>query len=248
MTNNGRINENQTSMKLQKDKIPFTQVANEVLISTTLSWKAKGIYAYLFSKPDGWEFSANRIKDEALDGRHTVLAALKELEKKGYLERKKLGNGRVEYYLKHSIQSPKSGLRVDDPKSENRTVQKPHSAETDTISNKESPSNIDKESNIPEASSGRLIEEVIKLFEEVNPACKFFYNRPPQRKASQQLIDEYGFEQVERVIKYLPKSNKITYLPTIMTPMQLWEKYQALKDGVERKGKQLSTKGRGLEI
>ena len=107
---------------------------------------------------------------------------------------------------------------------------------------------ITKDNNtkdIPETSSG-LIVEVLKLFETVNPAVKGYYGRPPQRKACQNLIDEYGFEEVSKVIAFLPKSNKIAFLPTITTPIQLWEKYQALKDGIQRRKGELSTKGRGI--
>ena len=39
-------------MKLVKQNVPFTMVANEVLKDPKLSFKAKGLYAYLFSKPD----------------------------------------------------------------------------------------------------------------------------------------------------------------------------------------------------
>ena len=103
-----------------------------------------------------------------------------------------------------------------------------------------------KEIDTPETSSGGLVSQVIKLFEEVNPATKSYYNRPPQRKACQSLIDEYGFEEVSKVIAFLPRSNKMSFVPTITTPIQLWEKYQALKDGLQRKKSELSTKGKGL--
>ena len=100
----------------------------------------------------------------------------------------------------------------------------------------------------PAGTSPALIVEIIKLFEGVNPAVKSYYNRPPQRKACENLINEYGFDEVSKVIALLPKSNKIAYLPTITTPIQLWEKYQALKDGLQRKKSELQAKGRGLEI
>ena len=99
--------------------------------------------------------------------------------------------------------------------------------------------------NTAETSSA-LIGEIIKLFEEVNPACKKMYGNTTQRKACQNLLDEYGFEEVSKVIAFLPKSNKMAYMPSIVTPCQLWEKYQVLKDGLQRKKSELSTKGRGI--
>ena len=77
--------------------------------------------------------------------------------------------------------------------------------------------------------------EIIKLFEVVNPACKKMYNNTTQRKASDDLINTYSFEEVSKVIAILPKTNKTPYFPSITTPKQLWEKYQSLKDKLLQK-------------
>lgn len=120
---------------LIKQEIGFTQVKNDILQDRTLSLKAKGLFAILFSKPDGWDFSADRLQQENTDGRKTILAGLKELENKGYLARKRLGTGRVEYHLKWT-QSAEKELGVEGPK-----VPLRHRAEKDTISNTELVSN-----------------------------------------------------------------------------------------------------------
>lgn len=85
--------------KLQKQSVGFTQVANQVLCDKNLSAKAKWIYAYLYSKPDDWQFAYNRIASEFSDGEKSILSGLKELEKFWYLERKKQGDGSVDYFL-----------------------------------------------------------------------------------------------------------------------------------------------------
>ena len=54
-------------MRLKKENIPFTLVSNTVLLDEKLSAKAKGIYCYLYSKPDDWDFSADRIKNDFSD-------------------------------------------------------------------------------------------------------------------------------------------------------------------------------------
>ena len=144
-------------MRLQKDDIPFTMVANEVLKDPRLSLKAKGMYAYLFSKPDDWDFSNLRIAREMSDGRHAVLAALNELEGLALLERVKQPNGRMDYHLKHATQSQKTGPRLfDEPKSGNRTVRKSHSAKTRPISNTVLLSNTEKESNTEDNTPGDM--------------------------------------------------------------------------------------------
>ncbi|MCK5061738.1 hypothetical protein KAR28_04255 [Candidatus Parcubacteria bacterium] len=89
--------------KLKKQDTGFTQIKNSVLNDKNLSLKAKGLFAYLFSKPDDWDFHGDRIQKDSKGGRKIIFSALKELEDLGYLERKKLSNGRMEYHIKHSI-------------------------------------------------------------------------------------------------------------------------------------------------
>lgn len=135
-------------MKYTKEPIPFTMVANEVLYRTDISLSAKGIFAYLFSKPEGWEFSAVRMASECKEGRKSVLSALLELKGAGLIERKKFSNGKIHYYVKYSDpQSPPQELRLLLPQSPSGTVPYKHRAPRGSISNKYSTTKKDKENN-----------------------------------------------------------------------------------------------------
>lgn len=74
--------------------------------------------------------------------------------------------------------------------------------------------------------------DVLKEFETINPATKRMYGNKTQRQACEDLISSYGFEQVVKVVRYLPQSNNKAYLPTITTPLQLREKWAALEAGI----------------
>lgn len=87
----------------RKDGIPFTQVPNGLLYNPTISFKAKGLWAYMNAKPDGWNFSADRIATETKEERKSILAGLKELSENGYITAKKLGSGRIEYTLHYEV-------------------------------------------------------------------------------------------------------------------------------------------------
>ena len=73
----------------------FAQVPNNMLWDDKLSFKAKGLWAYIKSKPPNWDFSASRIALETKESRKSILSGLKELETVGYLFRTKLPSGRV---------------------------------------------------------------------------------------------------------------------------------------------------------
>lgn len=85
--------------RTKKKKPPFAQIPNKLLNDCTISWKAKGLYAYLYSKPDDWNFSAKRIHDDATDGYKATYSGILELEKGGYISRQKHANGRTTYHL-----------------------------------------------------------------------------------------------------------------------------------------------------
>ena len=65
----------------------FTIVPNQIMDDPTISFRAKGIYAYLRSKPDDWEFRVPNIVRAGKEGRDAIQNALGELECAGYLER-----------------------------------------------------------------------------------------------------------------------------------------------------------------
>lgn len=59
----------------------FTIVLNDIVNNKGLSAKAKGIYLYLQSKADGWQFYESEIINNFSDGRDSIRAGVKELIK-----------------------------------------------------------------------------------------------------------------------------------------------------------------------
>ena len=132
---------------MNRQNVPFVMVANEVLYRRDISCAAKGMFAYLFSKPADWDFAAVRIAAECKEGRKGVLSMLNELEAAGLLIRQKHPDGRMEYSLEYSeSQSPLGGPRLFDPKSSMGTVPDRHRASQGPISNKYDPTKKEEES------------------------------------------------------------------------------------------------------
>ena len=67
----------------------FTVLPNDAVTNETLSWKARGLLAFLLSKPDHWRTTSSNLANMAPDGRDAVRAGLAELEEAGYLVRRK---------------------------------------------------------------------------------------------------------------------------------------------------------------
>lgn len=150
---------------LKKQVVGFTQISNSLLNSELLSFKAKGLYAYLFSKPDGWNFSGKRMIGQTKDGADSIYSGLRELEEAGYINRHRLSTGRMEYEL-----CTQTSLFGKIPNRENPKQGKSPLGKIPTISNKESlaTKSISKKEKLVTAPTGASIKiknEIISMEE-----------------------------------------------------------------------------------
>lgn len=94
----------------------FTVISNNEVQDKRLSWKARGIFSYLWSMPDNWDFYETEVTKHAPDGRNSLRTGLKELEKYGYLRRERVRvNGHLGGTAWFLTDSPK-------PKAEDKTL------------------------------------------------------------------------------------------------------------------------------
>jgi phage replication O-like protein O len=86
------------------------------------------------------------------------------------------------------------------------------------------------------------INPLIELFKPINPSYKRFYANTTQRACLDRLIKENGLEQIEWILKVLPKTNTMQYAPVITTPQQLENKIGQLKAFVLKEKSKLENK------
>jgi len=82
----------------------YTVMSNYHLKDKRLSFKAKGLLSMCLSLPDDWNYSIAGLVKISKEGKESVTSTLKELEKEGYLKRKKIRDERgrivdVEYTI-----------------------------------------------------------------------------------------------------------------------------------------------------
>lgn len=80
-------------------KQPFSWEPNSIINNPNISMKAKGLWLYMNSKPEGWNFAANRIAEDCCDGPDSIRAGLRELIENGLLSAKKRPDGTILYIL-----------------------------------------------------------------------------------------------------------------------------------------------------
>jgi hypothetical protein len=131
----------------------YATVPNELLNDNLISLKSKGMYAFIQSKPDNWEFSAEKISRLLREGLPSVKSALQELEENGYLCRRRYQNSKgfweVEYILYENpkVENPmEENLTLGNPTEENPTTGKPSNNSKQVFTNQDSITNpINKE-------------------------------------------------------------------------------------------------------
>lgn len=72
-------------IRRQKPK-GYTVMSNYIFTKDKLSLKAIGLFCYMVSRPEGWNFSERGLASQLKDGKASIASALKELKEKKYIK------------------------------------------------------------------------------------------------------------------------------------------------------------------
>lgn len=218
----GKINMSKLTIKVDYGVTP-----NQVLKDERLSFKAKGLFGYIQSKPHNWKFSATRIASQCSDGVASIKSGLKELEDCGYLIRHKYrtksGTWSWDYELSDQGRLSTDGLSVDGLSTDGKSA---------NISKKEEViKNSNKDIDIP-------LHEFIHFFKDYwlhKPGA--LYNKQ-QFSSLWELEENIGKDELGKIIGYVQRIHKENpdYAPKIYSPLQLVDKYPQLIDFAKRQG------------
>lgn len=128
----------------------YTVMSNYHLRDRRLSLKAKGLLSLMLSLPEDWDYTLSGLSRISLEGKDAIRAAVVELERAGYVQRRQTTDrdGKFssnEYIIRERPtpqELPPKGPSAADPSSENPTAGKPSTAFTSP----EKPTQIKKDS------------------------------------------------------------------------------------------------------
>lgn len=147
----------------------FSTLPNEVVNSTGLSFKAKGILWYLLSKPSDWKVYIKEISQNSKDGVKSVRSGVKELIDSGYVVRTtERDNGVITDWVYYVYDKPVNNLD-NSPLSQKVEVgfvevEKGTLLNTDNILNTNNTNTSYKKSSIETLSSKQLHEHLSEKF------------------------------------------------------------------------------------
>ena len=112
----------------------YTVMSNYHLKEKDMSIKAKGLLSIMLSLPKDWDYSINGLVKLSKDGKDSVISALNELEKFGYLIRTRSINekGQFDGYDYDIYEKP----YTENPYTENPNTEKPLQLNNNKINNK----------------------------------------------------------------------------------------------------------------
>lgn len=77
-------------IRAPRPEVGYTVIRNEVLRDNRLSYRDRGLLAYMLSHTDNWRFSVETLSAQGVDGKQALYASMKSLEEAGYLTRKRV--------------------------------------------------------------------------------------------------------------------------------------------------------------
>ncbi|MDN6291532.1 MAG: helix-turn-helix domain-containing protein [Tetragenococcus halophilus] len=160
----------------------YTVVDNHIINDERLSWKARGLFMFLWSRPSDWSFFETEVeKHSKKDGRSSLRSGIKELEECGYIKRKRVRNQKGQVSTSYWELCDKPTLEkptLDKPTQDNRTLLSTNELSTNELS-------TNKKNSSKQVSSNTLSEDFEKLW-------KLYPKKTGKKKA---------FTSYKRVIK-----------------------------------------------
>ncbi len=190
----------------------FTTVHNELLNDNLLSWKAKGILAYMLSKPGDWNYNIKGdISKRSIDKETSVYSGVQELIEQGYVSRIKNRDGSIDYFIfedktennipDYMLAKPCEMPNHENPDQGNPDLENPDLENRDVLIRK----NTTKERIIVILNSNKELQETYKEFKRMRTKIK----KPMTEKAEEMLLNKLmklSKEDITLAIKLLEQS------------------------------------------
>ena len=186
-----------TIIRIMKDRTnPYVILNKDFLNNEALSWKAKGLLAYILSKPDDWRLMIADLIKKGSDGRESVYSGIRELIQAGYIikDKERTKEGRFNRMAYTVYEKPESlETSADLPHTENPYTDCPQTDKPPLLNNKRSLLRTDLNNNRACARTtpnrGGRNEKIIpqKNYEQREYDPTFydqFYFQPPESKTA----------------------------------------------------------------
>lgn len=204
----------------------YTTICNDALNDPNLTLKAKGLWAFIMSKPDEWAINYRGLSKQLKEGQGAILAALKELETTGYLVRGQIRNTDGTFtqtdatlYERPCVKNSRTdNSRVDSSRTKVNTKQVNTDKDIDTKVSMGAEAPVDKKNT-----------EVEQLFSfwALTTGLPIQSQVQRNRKACYSLIQSLGSAEIRKLTLDVKLSQSDVYAPVITDFITLQAKLSA---------------------
>lgn len=218
----------QTIFRTEKNpENPFVMIDRRAVENPKLSWKAKGLLAYLLSRPDDWTVRFRDLAKRAPDGAHTVRMAMKELRTAGHVTVETVREaGRITKWIYHIHEVPDGGFQ----QVEKQDVEIPH-VEKRAFNN--------KDSTKKDSTKKKIIINPITAQLFIDAFGQFNSQKEQERWIT--LYDSVGPDRAREIIAWVEKkeihlTNRPSLMDSIETAAKKWQTTQQRKQTAAQRG------------
>ena len=221
----------------------YTVLSNYHFKEKEMTLKAKGLLSLMLSLPDNWDYSAAGLVKLSKDGKDSVNAALKELEKFGYLKRTQAfnENGTFSGYNYEIFEKPTTGEPsaekpfTEKPSTENPPQLNTNKSNTKELNKKELKKEEEEKKESKKEKSRTTYDAIIngKIFEDNVKAALYEFIK--MRKMIKKPLTDFALERI------IDKLFKLSYDPKVQIEilensiMNNWQDIYKPKQATEQK-------------
>lgn len=193
----------------------YTVLSNYHFKEKEMTLKAKGLLSLMLSLPESWDYSAAGLVTLSKDGKDSVSAALKELEKFGYLKRTQAynENGTFSGYDYEIFEKPNADKKTENPPTENPLTENPLTGNPPQLNTKKQNK---KELSIKEVVEERKENKSRTTYDAIidgkifnDDVKKALYEFIKMRKLIKKPMTDFALERL------IDKLFKLTYDPAL---------------------------------
>ena len=233
--------------KLKKGLQEYGRTPNRLLNDKSISLKAKGLFAFIESKPDNWDFSVRSLASLLKEGRDSVGEALKELEEFGYITRSKYQDSSGHWCVRYTTHEVSENPSTENPSTENPSTENPLNGKPVNNKRKSNKESLYKESNSISKEIGVAVKygklEINELFGYWNEKVGYPISSRIQqnRNACNNLSKKYGVDGTKHLIdgvvlaqsdEYAPRIADFSDLQAKTNKLIMWGKQTQSKKGI----------------
>lgn len=174
----------------------YTVMSNHHFKEKKMSLKAKGLLSLMLSLPDDWDYSISGLATLSKDGKDSIMSALAELEKFGYLTRQRVTNEKGQFAgVEYNI------FEIPQPK-------KPNAANTNEEKEKADNPNAENSTQLNTNLTNYLLDKVFELLSTNDVELIALYrDYIKMREKIESPLTEIGLEKLVDRAKRLSKDN-----------------------------------------